>query len=104
MSERTSQIVQGRTVTLPVEVRRVSSWAAHFLVPAGAGRRMIAHTGLEVAEPLPGRALVSIPFVRYEDSDLDAYNEVGIVVAVRTTPGRPGPSDACWRSPRDGTA
>lgn len=52
-------------------------------MPAEAAQAIVDPTGLEVATPLPGKALVSIPFVRYIDSDLDAYNEAGIAFLVR---------------------
>ena len=75
--------IQGRTLTLPVEVRDADSWAAQFLVPAAAAQRIVDPTGLEVAQPIPGRAVVNIAFVRYKDTDLDAYNELAIAFLVR---------------------
>lgn len=75
--------IASRTVTMPVHVRDASQWAAQWLVPARAAQELIAHTGLEVAEPFPGRAIAVVTFVRYRDSDLDAYDEVGIGFVVR---------------------
>lgn len=75
--------IQGRTVSLPVAVRDATSWSTQFLVPARAAQSVIAATGLEIAQPLPGKAMLSIAFVRYRDGDLDAYDEAGIAFLVR---------------------
>ncbi|HEX9713392.1 MAG TPA: acetoacetate decarboxylase family protein [Actinomycetota bacterium] len=93
-----SVTIQGRQLTFPVEVRQASSWAASFLVPAARAQAMIAHTPLQVAQPVPGRALVTIPFVRYVDSDLDSYNEVGVTVLVREHDAADEPA---WRHSLD---
>lgn len=83
MSVSTSFEIQGRQLTLPVHVRDADSWAAQFLVPANAAQEIVDPTGLEVATPLPGRAVVNIAFVDYRDSDLDAYHELAIAFLVR---------------------
>lgn len=75
--------IQGRTLTLPVEVRDADSWAAQFLVRAAAAQKIVDPTGLEVAQPIPGRAIVNIAFVRYKDTDLDGYNELAVAFLVR---------------------
>jgi hypothetical protein len=75
--------IQGRTLTFPIEVRDADSWAAQFLVPAKAAQRIVDPTGLEVAQPLPGRAVVNIAVVDYRDTDLDAYHELAIAFLVR---------------------
>jgi hypothetical protein len=64
-------------------VRDADSWAAQFLVPARAAQAIIEPTGLEVATPLPGRAVVNIAFVDYRDTDLDSYHELAIAFLVR---------------------
>jgi len=73
--------IQGRTITLPVEVRRARTWAAQFLVDASAAT-LLMPPGLTVAR-VAGRAMVIIPVARYEDGDLDAYNEVGVAFLCR---------------------
>ena len=75
--------VLGRTVTLPVQVRRAAQWGVQYLVPAGAAQRLVDPTGLEVAVPVPGRALLALAVCRYDDTDLDAYHEVAVSVVVR---------------------
>ncbi len=83
----------GRTVTLPVEVRRAGQWGVQYLVPTAAAQRIVAPTGLEVTGPVPGRALVALAACRYDDTDLDPYHEVAVSFVVR-------PHDA----PRDASA
>jgi len=79
--------IQGRTVTLPVEVRRAQTWAAQFLLEASAVEQLMP-PGLTVAK-VAGRAMAIIPVARYEDGDLDAYNEVGVAFLARAI-GRKG--------------
>jgi acetoacetate decarboxylase len=78
--------IQGKTVTLPVEVRRASSWAAQFLVSADAAAQLLP-PGLRIARVAPRKAMLVIPVVGYEDSDLGAYNEVGVALLVRGPSG-----------------
>jgi hypothetical protein len=54
MSRASRYTIQGHEVTIPVEVRDASAHMASFLVPAAAAQDLIAYSGLEVAEPLPG--------------------------------------------------
>lgn len=75
--------IQGRTVTIPVQIRKARSWAATFSVDAEAAQALIAPTGLEVARMRPGKAIASLAAVRYEDGDLDRYNEVAVAFVVR---------------------
>lgn len=79
--------IQGRTVTLPVEVRRARTWAAQFLIDAAAAQQLMP-PGLTVAK-VAGRAMAIIPVARYEDGDLDEYNEVGVAFLARAA-GRKG--------------
>ena len=83
MSGTPSYTIQGEEVTVPVEVRDASAHMASFLVPAAAAQDLIGYSGLEVAEPLPGRAVCTIGFVRYLDSDLGPYHEVAVAFLVR---------------------
>ena len=75
--------VLGRTIALPVEVRRAAQWGVQYLVPAAAAQRIVEPTGLEVTGPVPGRAMLALAVCRYEDTDLDAYHEVAVSFVVR---------------------
>jgi Acetoacetate decarboxylase (ADC) len=79
----TSWSVMGRTIGLPVEVRRAAQWGVQYLVPAAAAQRIVGPTGLEVTGPVPGRALMALAVCRYDDTDLDPYHEVAVSFVVR---------------------
>ena len=79
----TSWTVLGRTVSLPVEVRRAAQWGVQYLVPAAAAQRLVDPSGLEVTGPVPGRALMALAVCRYDDTDLDPYHEVAVSMVVR---------------------
>ena len=81
--------IQGRTVSIPVEIRRARSWFANFAVPYEAARNLVVYSGLEPAMPLPGRAFCSLAFVDYDDGDLDPYHELAVAILV-TEPGTSG--------------
>ncbi len=89
--------VLGRTVTLPVEVRRAAQWSVQYLVPAAAAQRIICSTGLEATGPIPGRALVALAVCRYDDTDLDPYHEVAVSFVVRLHDA-PAPGSAAQRA------
>jgi hypothetical protein len=76
-----SVVVQGRTLTFPVRVRRASMWSAQFLVPASRAQELVPK-GLDVITVF-GRALLALAFVRYDEGDLDAYHEFSTAIAVR---------------------
>jgi len=81
---RTSRYtIQGHEVTIPVEVRDAGACMASFLVPAAAAQDLIGYSGLDVAEPLPGRAVCSLAFMRYLDGDLGPYHELAFAFLVR---------------------
>jgi hypothetical protein len=75
--------IQGHEVTIPVEVRDASASMASFLAPAAAAQDLIASSGLDVAEPIPGRAVCSLAFMRYLDGDLGPYHEFAVAFLVR---------------------
>ena len=83
MSRASRYTILGHEVTIPVEVRDASAHMASFLVPAAAAQDLIRYSGLDVAEPLPGRAVCSLAFMRYLDSDLGPYHEVAVAFLVR---------------------
>jgi hypothetical protein len=88
--------IDGKTITMPVAVRRARNWVANYVVAADAARDLIAPTGLEVAEVRPGKALVSVGVVEYDDTDLGSYHEFMVAVIVRRHDA--GPSTARQRS------
>ncbi|MDL4814699.1 acetoacetate decarboxylase family protein [Actinomadura opuntiae] len=88
--------IQGHQVALPVRIRDAAVASAMFAVPAAAAQAVIAYTGLEIAEPLPGKAICSLAFVRYADGDLGPYHEFAVAFLVRP-PGTPAPSGALGR-------
>ncbi|MEV4468906.1 acetoacetate decarboxylase family protein [Nonomuraea salmonea] len=81
-----SHLIQGRTLDMPVRVRDAEVCSAFYPVRADAARAVIAYSGLDVAEVLPGKAVCVLVFADYRDGDLDAYHEFGMAFLVR----RPG--------------
>ncbi|MFG1618930.1 acetoacetate decarboxylase family protein [Nonomuraea wenchangensis] len=90
-----SQLIQGRTVEFPVRVRDAQVCSAVYPVRADAARAVIAYSGLDVAEALPGKAVCVLLFVDYRDGDLDAYHEFGMAFLVRPpgVAGSAGPAE-----------
>lgn len=68
--------VQGRQITLPVVIRKAQSWAAQYRVGKARAQAL-------VPAPLEATGLVSLAFVRYDEGDLDAYNEFGLTLMVK---------------------
>lgn len=86
--------VLGRTIGLPVEVRRAAQWGVQYLVPTSAAQRLVGPSGLEVTGPVPGRALMALAVCRYDDTDLDSYHEVAVSFVVRPHDAPPMTSPA----------
>ncbi|MFF5258670.1 acetoacetate decarboxylase family protein [Actinomadura viridis] len=86
-------VIQGERVALPVRIRDAAVASAMFAVPAAPARALIAYSGLDVAEPYPGRAICSLACVRYADGDLGPYHEFAVAFLVRPPgsgpPGHP---------------
>jgi hypothetical protein len=83
-----THVIQDQRVTLPVEIREAAVASAMFPVPARTTQAIIAYSGLEVAQPLPGKAICSLAFIRYADGDLGPYHEFAVAFLVRP-PGSP---------------
>lgn len=79
----TSYRIEDQTVSLPCQVRKASSGAALYLVPAVAARKLLAGPEIDVAEFLPGKAICTIAAIDYADNDLGDYLEVSIALFVR---------------------
>lgn len=92
----TAHLIQGERVGLPVRIRDAAVASAMYAVPAAAAQAVIAYSGLDVAEPLPGRAICSLAFVRYADGDLGPYHEFAVAFLVRP-PGTAPPAGALGR-------
>lgn len=84
-----SHLIQGRTVVMPVRVRDAEVSAAFYPVRADAARAVLAYSGLDVVEAMPGKAVCVLLFVDYRDGDLGAYHEFGMAFLVRK-PGATG--------------
>ncbi|SEG67174.1 Acetoacetate decarboxylase (ADC) [Nonomuraea solani] len=76
---------------MPVRVRDAEICSAFYPVRADAARAVIAYSGLDVTEVLPGKAVCVLMFVDYRDGDLDTYHEFGMAFLVRP-PGSTGAS------------
>ncbi|GAA0982395.1 acetoacetate decarboxylase family protein [Acrocarpospora macrocephala] len=86
-----SHQIQGRRIDLPVEIRDATACTAMYLVRADAARAVIAYSGLDVTEVLPGKALCTLMFAEYRESDLDSYHEFGVTFLVRPPDAGPPP-------------
>ncbi|MCP3985237.1 MAG: acetoacetate decarboxylase family protein [bacterium] len=82
MTARKSYEIQGRTVTLPCDVRDASSGTALYGVSAQEAQKLVPEA-FEVLEPSPGQTQLSLVIVDYRDNDLGVYNEVGVVFFVK---------------------
>ncbi len=80
-SER-SYPIQGRVVSMPVEVRDASAGVATWLLPAGSVQKLVPD-GFEAATVLPGRTPVAIAVIDYRDNDLGDYRELSITCFVQ---------------------
>jgi hypothetical protein len=89
LSASTSYEIEGRTVTLPCEVRDASSGTVMYMVDAAEAQRLVPDA-FEVLEPAPGLTQMSLLMVDYRDNDLGDYNEVGIVFFVKPRGGAEG--------------
>jgi hypothetical protein len=89
-------LIQGRTITTPVRVRDAAFCGALFLVRADAARAVIAYSGLDVTEVVPGKAACALAFVDYLDSDLGSYHEFGMIFMVRPPEMDRAPRRSLW--------
>ncbi len=97
-------LIEGRRITMPVEVRSARQAAATFLVDHTAAQQVIAASGLTPKRQPFGKAIVSLALIDYLDNDLDTYKELALGVIVDEVPGvGPSPkgtvSSLIWRLP-----
>ena len=57
-------LIEGETITIPVRVRSATMVAAQFLVDPEAAQRVIDYSGLRVARPIGGKAMLALSGVR----------------------------------------
>ena len=93
--------IDGRTVTMPCEVRDASAGTALFEVDAAAAAAMVP-APFRVVETAPGHCHLVVAVIDYRDNDLGDYREVGLSLFV--TPARPGRSSPTCRSTRPSPA
>ena len=89
---------EAATITLPVEVRSATMVAAQFLVDAEAAQSVIDYSGLRIARPVGGKAMLALSAVAYTDNDLGPYNEFAVAFVVEPHDARPG-DKASWKNP-----
>jgi hypothetical protein len=95
--------IQGRSVTIPVEVRDASGAVASFLVKSSRAQRQVGDA-FEVVDFLPGRTLLLLGCIDYKDNDLGDYNEVAINFFVRERGASSGiPYLGAWRGMANGS-
>jgi hypothetical protein len=82
LSEQRTYEVMGRTVRVPVEVAQASAVSATYLASTARVQAWIAASGLRVLPVAPGRTVVSIAGLRYEQGDWGRYDEVCIATPV----------------------
>ena len=103
MSAATRYTIQGRKVSLPVEVRRATNASALWLVPAAA----VAPSCSRATPSSPSTWAAARPssilgLIDYQDNDLGDYREVAVIFFVH--PRGTGPEQAgsfIWRLPVD---
>ena len=78
--------IDGRTVTMPCEVRDASAGTALFEVDAAAATAMVP-APFRVVETAPGRCHLVVAVIDYRDNDLGDYREVGLSLFVTPAGG-----------------
>ena len=78
-----SYTIQGREVTLPVEVRKATNAAAMFMVPTAALQALIPGDAFDVVDVGGGQSQLILGLIDYEDNDLGDYAEVAVIAFVR---------------------
>ena len=79
--------VAGRRVTAPVAVRSAQMASASYLIEADRAQSVIEGTGLRVSRRRGDKAVVTLALVKYVDTDLDAYDELGLCFGVDAPEG-----------------
>ncbi|MGD8861362.1 MAG: acetoacetate decarboxylase family protein [Myxococcales bacterium] len=72
--------VDGRELSLPMEIADCSLLAQVFAVRSNAARALLEGTGLRLAELWPGTTALSLLGVQYRDNPLGDYGEAAILL------------------------
>jgi hypothetical protein len=94
--------IQGRSVALPVEVRRASNASALWLVPAAAVAKLLPDDAFQPLVVGGGQTQLILGLIDYQENDLGDYREVAVIFFVH--PRGTGPDQAgsfIWRLPVD---
>ena len=73
--------VDGRDLSLPMDIADCSLVLNAFIVNAKAVQGLLEGTGFTAARVLPGQAVLLLMGVQYRDNPLGDYNEVAILVS-----------------------
>jgi len=82
--------IEGHDLGYPTEFRDGSTAGGMFVVDAGVANELIAESGFEVAEILPGRAIMVFTGVHYSDTDCGVYEETAFAFFVKKLEGSVG--------------
>lgn len=85
-----SVVVEGETVTIPVEVRSARMIGAQYFVGASAAQQLIDYSGLSVVRQRGDKAVCSVNAVQYLDNDLGPYHEIAVAFVVHPHDAAPG--------------
>jgi hypothetical protein len=94
--------IQGRSVTLPVEVRRATNATALWQVPAAAVAALLPDDAFVPLDLGGGQTQLAIGLIDYQDNDLGDYREVAVLFFVH--PRGSGAEQAgsyIWKLPVD---
>lgn len=102
MSAAVHYVIQDRTVTLPVEVRRATNASALWMVPAEAVAKLLPDDAFQPLDVGGGQTQLILGLIDYQDNDLGDYREVAVIFFVH--PRGTGPDQAgsfIWKLPVD---
>lgn len=80
-------LIDGREVMLPLEVNACSVLLNAFLVDGKAARTLVDVPGYRLSVPLPGKALMVLLGVDYQDNPLGDYHEAAVLFAMEPSAG-----------------
>ena len=84
--------VDGRDLSLPMEIADCSLMLNAFTVDAVAAQTLLEGAGLTAARVLPGKAVLMLMGVEYRDNPLGDYNEAAVLISAYP----PGESGRSW--------